>query len=88
VLRGVDLSVAQGEVLVLCGPSGSAKSTLLHCINHLETVTSGEVLVDGFVPDARGRLDVNRLRAEIGMVFQQLNLFPHLTVLDNITLPT
>ncbi len=89
VLRGVDLAVAQGEVLVLCGPSGSGKSTLLRCINHLETVTSGEVVVDGFEPSGpsgKGQFDVNRLRAEIGMVFQQFNLFPHLTVLDNIVL--
>jgi putative glutamine transport system ATP-binding protein len=86
VLRGVDLSIDRGEVVVLCGPSGSGKSTLLRCINHLETTTSGEVKVSGFEPGPNGRLDLNHLRSEIGMVFQQFNLFPHLTVLDNITL--
>ena len=86
VLRGVDLVVGQGEVVVLCGPSGSGKSTLLRCVNHLETVTTGTVRLRGFEPDPNGKLDLNRLRAEIGMVFQQFNLFPHLTVIENITL--
>jgi ABC-type polar amino acid transport system ATPase subunit len=86
VLKGVDLTVHQGEVLVLCGPSGSGKSTLIRCINHLETISQGEILVEGFEPDKKGKLDINRLRAEIGMVFQQFNLFPHLTVLENLTL--
>jgi ABC-type polar amino acid transport system ATPase subunit len=86
VLRGVDLVVGQGEVVVLCGPSGSGKSTLLRCINHLESITSGSMSLRGFEPEAGGKVDLNRLRAEIGMVFQQFNLFPHLTVLDNITL--
>ncbi|MCL5108239.1 MAG: amino acid ABC transporter ATP-binding protein [Chloroflexi bacterium] len=85
VLKGVDLSIQQREVLVICGPSGSGKSTLLRCINHLETVTEGQVLVDG-VDVAHPRTDVNVLRREIGMVFQQFNLFPHLSVVDNITL--
>jgi putative glutamine transport system ATP-binding protein len=86
VLRGVDLTVKQGEVVVLCGPSGSGKSTLIRCINHLETISEGEIVIDGFEPNAKGKIDVNRLRAEIGMVFQQFNLFPHLTVLQNLTL--
>jgi ABC-type polar amino acid transport system ATPase subunit len=86
VLRGVDLSVQQGEVVVLCGPSGSGKSTLIRCINHLETINEGEIVIDGFAPNEKGKYDVNRLRAEIGMVFQQFNLFPHLTVLQNLTL--
>ncbi len=86
VLRGVDLVVDQREVVVLCGPSGSGKSTLLRCINHLETISSGSMKLRGFEPEASGKIDLNRLRAEIGMVFQQFNLFPHLTVLDNITL--
>ena len=86
VLRGVDLRVNLGEVVVLCGPSGSGKSTLIRCINQLETINEGEIIVDGFAPDKKGKYDVNRLRAEIGMVFQQFNLFPHLTVLQNLTL--
>lgn len=69
----------------MCGPSGSGKSTLLRCVNHLETVSSGQVVVDGTVVGARN-FDVNVLRREIGMVFQQFNLFPHLTVMDNIAL--
>ncbi|MDA8216568.1 MAG: amino acid ABC transporter ATP-binding protein [Dehalococcoidales bacterium] len=85
VLKGVGLSVQQGEVVVICGPSGSGKSTLLRCINHLETVTSGRVIVDGAEVGGH-KVDVNALRREIGMVFQQFNLFPHLTVLENITL--
>jgi aspartate/glutamate/glutamine transport system ATP-binding protein len=85
VLKGVNLSVQEREVVVMCGPSGSGKSTLLRCINHLETVSSGRVVVDGAEVGAR-HIDVNALRREIGMVFQQFNLFPHLTVMDNITL--
>ncbi|MHB1414426.1 MAG: amino acid ABC transporter ATP-binding protein [Chloroflexota bacterium] len=85
VLKGVGLSIQQGEVVVICGPSGSGKSTLLRCINHLETVTSGRVIVDGAEVGGH-KVDVNALRREIGMVFQQFNLFPHLTVLENITL--
>ncbi len=85
MLKGIDLSIAKQEVVVICGPSGSGKSTLLRCINHLETVSSGQVVVDGVVVGARHG-DVNALRREIGMVFQQFNLFPHLTVLENITL--
>jgi ABC-type polar amino acid transport system ATPase subunit len=85
VLRGVDLFIHAAEVLVLLGPSGSGKSTLLRCANALEEIDSGDVIFDGrSVPSTvRG---VHRLRAEIGMVFQQFNLFPHLSVLRNITL--
>jgi polar amino acid transport system ATP-binding protein len=85
VLRNVDLEIATGEVVVICGPSGSGKSTLLRCINRLEPVQSGEIVVDG-QPVLDPRLDLSRLRAEIGMVFQQFNLYPHMTALDNITL--
>src|SRR5438270_13479174 len=85
VLDGVDREIARGEVVVVCGPSGSGKSTLLRCINRLEPVQSGEIVVDGQrVHDAR--LHISRFRAEIGMVFQQFNLYPHMTALDNITL--
>ncbi len=85
ILRDVDLEIAIGEVVVICGPSGSGKSTLLRCINRLEPVQSGEIVVDGQrVLDPQ--LDLSRLRAEIGMVFQQFNLYPHMTALDNITL--
>jgi ABC-type polar amino acid transport system ATPase subunit len=85
VLKGVNLSIQQREVVVICGPSGSGKSTLLRCINHLESATQGRVIVDG-VETSHPKTDVNALRREIGMVFQQFNLFPHLTVMDNITL--
>lgn len=85
VLKGVNLSIREREVVVMCGPSGSGKSTLLRCVNHLETVTSGRVVVDGVEVGSK-QVDVNTLRREIGMVFQQFNLFPHLSVLDNITL--
>jgi putative glutamine transport system ATP-binding protein len=85
VLRGVDLTVRQGEVVVICGPSGSGKSTLLRCINHLESISAGEVIFGG-INTGGAKFDVNALRSEIGMVFQQFNLFPHLTVIDNITL--
>jgi ABC-type polar amino acid transport system ATPase subunit len=85
VLRGLSLTVDRGEVVVVIGPSGSGKSTLLRCINRLETVDEGEVVVDGRSVTERG-LDVNALRREIGVVFQSFNLFPHLSVLDNVTL--
>jgi ABC-type polar amino acid transport system ATPase subunit len=85
VLRGIDLDVRDGEKIVIAGPSGSGKSTLIRCLNRLEVVDSGELIVDGIhVEDPE--VDVNRLRREIGMVFQQFNLFPHLSVLDNLTL--
>jgi len=84
-LRGVDLSVERGKVVVIVGPSGSGKSTLLRCINHLEVETAGEVWVDGKRLSEKNK-DINSIRAEIGMVFQLFNLFPHLTVLDNIVL--
>ncbi len=82
---GVSLTVHTGKVLVIIGPSGSGKSTVLRCINHLETPTSGEIWVDGMKVTHNSR-DINAVRAEVGMVFQQFNLFPHLTALDNITL--
>jgi len=85
VLRGVNLHVKPGEVVVIIGPSGSGKSTLLRCINVLEEITSGMVVVDGFdVTDKH--TDLNYVRAETGMVFQLFNLFPHMTVLRNVTL--
>ena len=87
-LRAVDnvsLSVAHGKVLVVIGPSGSGKSTVLRCINHLETPTGGEIWVDGMRLTRNAR-NINAIRAEVGMVFQQFNLFPHLTALDNIVI--
>ncbi len=85
VLKGISGSVAPGDVVVICGPSGSGKSTLLRCINRLDTIDSGQVYVYGqAVHDPK--TNVNQLRAQIIMVFQQFHLFPHLTVLDNITL--
>jgi general L-amino acid transport system ATP-binding protein len=85
VLRGVDLEVWPGEVVVVCGPSGSGKSTLIRCINRLERHDRGRIVVDGIelTNDLRR---VDAVRREVGMVFQQFNLFPHLTVLQNITL--
>lgn len=84
-LNGVSLDVRQGEVVFIFGPSGGGKSTLLRCVNQLEKVDSGEIIVDGIrVTDPHADLDM--LRAEVGMVFQLFNLFPHLTVLQNITL--
>jgi polar amino acid transport system ATP-binding protein len=85
VLKGVSLDVARHEVVCLIGASGSGKSTLLRCINALETISSGEILVDGDVVSGLG-VDVNRLRRNVGMVFQSYNLFPHMSVLRNITL--
>jgi len=85
VLNNIDLHVTQGEVLVICGPSGSGKSTLIRTVNKLEPIDSGTLVVDGMDLAAR-TTDINRLRAEIGFVFQQFNLYPHLSVLVNITL--
>ena len=84
-VRDMDLDVAEGEVLVIVGPSGSGKSTVLRCINLLEVPTTGTVTVDGYeLTDTS--TDIDHVRAEVGMVFQQFNLFPHLTVIQNITL--
>ena len=84
-LTNVNLSVRSGEKIVLCGPSGSGKSTLIRCINHLETYSRGRIMVDGTtLTNDHRTIDV--VRAEVGMVFQQFNLFPHLTVLENCTL--
>ena len=85
VLDGIDLEVGSGEVLVVIGPSGSGKSTLLRCINLLEPLDSGSIVFEGAEITGKGT-DVSRVRQRIGMVFQQFNLFPHLTVLDNLTL--
>ena len=84
VLRGIDLEIAEREVVVIIGPSGSGKSTLLRCINFLEVPTEGTIEVDGIKMDSDE--NVNKVREEVGMVFQRFNLFPHMTVLDNITL--
>ncbi|MGH2761328.1 MAG: amino acid ABC transporter ATP-binding protein [Thermoleophilaceae bacterium] len=85
VLDGVDLTVERGSATVIAGPSGSGKSTMLRCINGLEPIDSGEVRFEGNAVDYSGKA-LSRLRAEIGMVFQQFNLFPHMTVLDNVVL--
>ena len=85
VLKGIDLTVAKGEVLTVIGCSGSGKSTLLTCINGLEPIDSGRILVDGTEVHAKST-DLNKLRRKIGIVFQQFNAFPHLTVLENVTL--
>jgi len=85
VLKDIDFCVDEGEVVVVIGPSGSGKSTLLRCINGLEEITSGELVVDGFPVHDR-KTDMNKLRSEIGMVFQQFNLYPHMTVAENIKL--
>ena len=85
VLDGIDLDVALGEVLVIIGPSGSGKSTLLRCVNLLERIQEGRIVFDGEEITKKG-YDTSALRARIGIVFQQFNLFPHLTVMDNLTL--
>jgi len=85
VLKGIDLSIKAGQVVCIIGPSGSGKSTVLRCINRLEELTSGQIVVDGhdlYAPET----DINYVRTEAGMVFQQFNLFPHMTVLQNVTL--
>ncbi len=84
VLKGVDLSIEEREVVVIIGPSGSGKSTLLRCMNYLEEPTAGTVTVDGILLD--GEANINKVREEVGMVFQRFNLFPHMTVLQNIML--
>ena len=85
VLKDINLSVAEGEKIVICGPSGSGKSTLIRCINRLEEHQKGRIVVDGteLTSDLR---NIDKIRAEVGMVFQSFNLFPHLTVLDNLCL--
>ncbi len=85
VLKGVDLTVTRGEVVTIIGPSGSGKSTLLRCANLLESVTSGQVLLENEDLTGPG-VDLNTVRRRIGMVFQQFNLFPHLSAIDNLTL--
>ena len=84
-LKSVDLTVRRGEKIVLCGPSGSGKSTLIRCINQLEAVQKGRIIVDGIELTA-GPKNVELVRRDVGMVFQQFNLFPHMTVLENCTL--
>ncbi|MBC1415395.1 amino acid ABC transporter ATP-binding protein [Listeria innocua] len=85
VLKGIDIEVKEGEVVCVIGPSGSGKSTFLRCMNTLEEITAGEVIVDDYnITDKK--VDINKVRENIGMVFQHFNLFPHLSVLENITL--
>ncbi len=84
-VKGVDLRLKRGEVVLIVGPSGSGKSTVLRCINHLETPTSGGIYIDGVHLEDK-KTNINEVRAEVGMVFQQFNLFPHLTVLQNVTI--
>jgi len=83
-LKDIDLTVASGERIVICGPSGSGKSTLIRCINQLEVIQTGRIVVDGI--DLAGRKNIDAIRHEVGMVFQQFNLFPHMTVLENCML--
>ncbi len=85
VLNGIDEYISQGEVVVVIGPSGSGKSTFLRCLNLLETVTEGEIYVDNELITAP-KVNVNQVRQKMGMVFQHFNLFPHLTIMENITL--
>lgn len=85
VLKGIDDSINKGEVVVVIGPSGSGKSTYLRCINYMEEATQGQILIDG-VDITDKSIDINEIRQKVGMVFQHFNLFPHMTVLENITL--
>jgi len=84
-LIDVSLHVEKGEVVVICGPSGSGKSTLLRCLNHLEAIDRGEIVIDT-IQLTDSRTNINKVRAEIGMVFQSFNLFPHMTVLENVSI--
>lgn len=84
VLQGIDLEVSEGEVVCLIGPSGSGKSTLLRCLNRLEEPTKGEIIIDGYQVVGK-KVNINKVRENIGMVFQQFNLFSHMTVKKNIT---
>ncbi len=84
-LKSIDFSVKKGEIVVVCGPSGSGKSTLIRCINRLEEISSGHIEVDGIDVYDR-KTNVNALRSKVGMVFQHFNLFPHLTILENVTI--
>jgi polar amino acid transport system ATP-binding protein len=95
VLKGIDLHIEPGEVVCVVGPSGSGKSTMLRCLNHLERITSGEILIDNELADKRENnkdliqiepKKVQKLCSELGMVFQHFNLFPHLTVMENVTI--
>ena len=85
VLTNINLEVEKGEVVVVCGPSGSGKSTLIRCINRLEPIQEGELIVDGIKVHDK-KTNMTQIRAEIGFVFQQFNLYPHMTALDNITI--
>lgn len=85
VLKHITIDIAEGEVVCMIGPSGSGKSTFLRCLNRLEKITAGEVVVDGH-PISDPNININKVRENIGMVFQHFNLFPHLTVTENITL--
>lgn len=84
VLKGIDLTISEKEVVVIIGPSGSGKSTFLRCMNYLEEPTEGTIVVDGIKLD--GEANINEVRKEVGMVFQRFNLFPHMTVLENLVL--
>lgn len=85
VLKGVNMSIKKGEVVVILGPSGSGKSTILRCINKLEEATGGHIFIEG-VDVTDKKTDINKIRQRVGMVFQQFNLFPHMTALQNVTL--
>jgi len=85
VLNNINLEVEKGEVVVVCGPSGSGKSTLIRCINRLEPIQEGEIIVDGMKVHEK-KTNMTQIRAEIGFVFQQFNLYPHMTALDNVTI--
>lgn len=84
VIKGIDLEIKEKEVVVIIGPSGSGKSTVLRCLNHLEVPTEGEIIIDGIKLEEGANL--NAIRREVGMVFQRFNLFPNMTVLENIML--